>query len=74
MGLDGEKVFSPAKMIRRRSTFSEEKDLFHSNGTGVCRLCLRLKSLISIINALTQNRVILGFFTFPWRGDNHQNT
>ncbi len=72
MGLDGEKVFSPAKMIRRRSTFSEGH--FHSNGTGVCRLCLRLKSLISIIYDLTQNRVILGFFTFPWRGDNHQNT
>ena len=34
MGLDGEKVFSPAKMIRRRSSFSKEKDISTAtNGT-----------------------------------------
>ncbi len=34
LGLDGEKVFSPAKMIRERSSFSKERDISTTkNGT-----------------------------------------
>jgi hypothetical protein len=45
--------------------FLRRKGHFPSNGTGDCRLCLRLKSLISIINALTQTRVYPGILHIP---------
>ena len=49
MARRGESLFS-REMIPRRKFFLRRKEgHFHSNGTGICRLCLRLQSLISII-------------------------